>query len=42
MSDFGIYVHIPFCEQKCKYCSFVSSKQPENIKKNYIEIRSQA
>ena len=21
----GIYVHIPFCIQKCKYCDFLSS-----------------
>ena len=20
----GIYVHIPFCEQKCQYCDFYS------------------
>ena len=19
-----VYIHIPFCKQKCKYCSFVS------------------
>lgn len=25
IKDFGIYVHIPFCEKKCKYCNFVSS-----------------
>lgn len=23
-NSFGIYVHIPFCVQKCKYCDFVS------------------
>ena len=22
--DFGIYVHIPFCERKCIYCDFLS------------------
>ena len=20
----NVYIHIPFCKQKCKYCSFVS------------------
>ena len=24
MKKIGIYVHIPFCKQKCKYCDFVS------------------
>lgn len=24
MEKVGIYVHIPFCKQKCKYCDFVS------------------
>ena len=22
--DMSIYVHIPFCEQKCNYCAFAS------------------
>ena len=24
MDRFGIYVHIPFCKKKCKYCDFIS------------------
>lgn len=24
MEKFGIYIHIPFCKKKCKYCDFVS------------------
>ena len=22
--DLGVYVHIPFCERKCRYCAFYS------------------
>ena len=31
-----IYVHIPFCEQKCKYCSFNSSRQTEEVQATYF------
>ncbi len=24
MKDFGVYIHIPFCEHKCSYCDFFS------------------
>lgn len=35
--ELGIYIHIPFCKQKCIYCDFISfSKQDENFDK-YIE-----
>lgn len=33
----GIYVHIPFCKQKCKYCDFKSYVGKENKIKNYIK-----
>jgi oxygen-independent coproporphyrinogen-3 oxidase len=33
----GLYVHIPFCRQKCKYCDFVSYTGRENLADEYIK-----
>lgn len=33
----GIYVHIPFCVKKCKYCDFLSSPASEETKDQYIQ-----
>lgn len=43
----GIYIHIPFCTSKCKYCAFVSMVASEEDKKRYFvdllnEIKFQA
>lgn len=32
----NIYIHIPFCKSKCKYCSFVSFPKLEQ-KENYLD-----
>lgn len=32
----GIYIHIPFCVQKCLYCDFVSGTASWDTKVNYI------
>ena len=32
----GIYIHIPFCKEKCKYCDFHSFKGLENEYENYV------
>lgn len=33
----GLYIHIPFCVKKCKYCDFNSYKMDIDAKKRYIE-----
>ena len=36
MNKFAIYIHIPFCEQKCIYCDFASFVCSEDVKKKYV------
>ena len=33
----GLYLHIPFCEKKCKYCNFYSSFVTEELLDSYTE-----
>jgi oxygen-independent coproporphyrinogen-3 oxidase len=37
MEEIGIYIHIPFCKQKCYYCDFISFPCKENFEKKYID-----
>ena len=37
MDKIGIYVHIPFCKQKCKYCDFISFSGMKEIMDNYFD-----
>ena len=34
----GIYIHIPFCVRKCKYCDFLSGPAGIETKVSYIEM----
>ena len=34
----SIYVHIPFCEQKCHYCAFNSFCASEDMREKYIDL----
>ncbi|MBO4292876.1 MAG: hypothetical protein J5881_00575 [Clostridia bacterium] len=36
MKQLGIYIHIPFCKSKCKYCDFTSFQGIEDKQGNYI------
>lgn len=36
MKKIGIYLHIPFCKQKCYYCDFVSFAKQNEFHKQYI------
>ena len=33
----GVYIHIPFCVRKCKYCDFLSGPAGVDVQKQYIE-----
>ena len=35
--ELGIYIHIPFCKQKCYYCDFISFSNKQDFIENYVE-----
>ena len=35
--NMGLYIHIPFCKSKCKYCDFISFANKEDIIDEYIK-----
>lgn len=37
METLGLYLHIPFCLGKCRYCDFYSGAYPEKTRKAYVE-----
>ena len=44
--EIGVYIHIPFCKQKCYYCDFISYCNKDNLIEDYVkavkkEIRMQ-
>ncbi|MDO4481680.1 MAG: radical SAM family heme chaperone HemW [Bacillota bacterium] len=36
-TNVGVYIHIPFCVRKCRYCDFLSFPAEESLKKEYVE-----
>ncbi|MBO5413295.1 MAG: hypothetical protein J6A29_03200 [Clostridia bacterium] len=41
MKELGVYVHIPFCKQKCNYCDFISYCDKNDLVEKYIEALKQ-
>lgn len=37
MKELGVYIHIPFCISKCKYCDFVSSSEINDMTDGYVK-----
>lgn len=37
MNPLSLYIHIPFCVQKCHYCDFLSAPCNEETKQEYVE-----
>lgn len=37
MKNIALYIHIPFCKQKCRYCDFPSFAGKENFRRDYID-----
>ena len=37
MKKIGVYIHIPFCKQKCYYCDFISYANNEKYFEKYVQ-----
>ena len=38
MSDlYGIYLHIPYCRAKCRYCDFYSAPGARGVPQTYVD-----
>ena len=35
--EIGVYIHIPFCKQKCYYCDFTSFQNCNEYVEKYVE-----
>ena len=35
--ELELYLHIPFCIKKCRYCDFLSAPAPEHIIQAYLD-----
>jgi oxygen-independent coproporphyrinogen-3 oxidase len=37
MSEFGVYVHVPFCAHRCDYCAFATYADRDHLMVRYVE-----
>jgi putative oxygen-independent coproporphyrinogen III oxidase len=37
MSEFGVYVHIPFCRHRCDYCAFATWTDRDHLMVEYVD-----
>ena len=37
MKSLSVYIHIPFCVQKCRYCDFLSAPADEKLRRRYVD-----
>lgn len=42
MKPIGLYIHVPFCEQKCPYCDFYSVKSTVDVLDTYTDVVCEA
>ncbi|HEY6425966.1 MAG TPA: radical SAM family heme chaperone HemW [Acidimicrobiales bacterium] len=37
MSAFGVYVHVPFCRERCDYCAFATYTDRDHLMERYVD-----
>ncbi|MGC2167618.1 MAG: radical SAM protein, partial [Acidimicrobiales bacterium] len=38
MSEFGVYVHVPFCAHRCDYCAFATYEDRDHLMSRYVTV----
>ncbi len=36
MSEYGVYVHVPFCAHRCDYCAFATYEDRDHLMSSYV------
>ncbi len=37
MSEYGVYIHIPFCRHRCDYCAFATWTDRDHLMEEYVD-----